>query len=103
MRLYEIILKQKQQTAVDKLGNPIYELITFETGEGRKSIWTAQEIALDDRIVSKKMQKVITNLNRDNLQGASHLSLKGETFSIEEIKGEDDDRWRILSVISYGK
>ncbi|GGD03693.1 hypothetical protein [Enterococcus wangshanyuanii] len=103
MRLFEVALKKKQKIDTDKLGNPIYELTTFKTGKGRKSIWTVQEIALDSRIVSKKMQKIITTLSREQLLQASHLSLKGETFSIEEIKGEDEDRWRILSVISYGK
>lgn len=103
MRLFEIILKKKQKTGVDKLGNPMFELTTFKTGEGRKGIWTVQEIALDSRIISKKMRKVITTLDRKYLLQASHLVLKGEIFSIEDIKGEDDDRWRILSVISYGK
>ncbi|WP_430597309.1 hypothetical protein [Enterococcus sp. AZ177] len=103
MRLFEVTLKKREKTGLDKLGNPTYELTTFKKGEGRKSIWTVQEIALDSRIISKKMQKVITTLDRKYLLQASHLVLKGETFSIEDIKGEDDDRWRILSVISYGK
>lgn len=103
MRLFDIELFKKEKNGVDKLGNPLYQFISFKTGEGRKSIWTAQEIALDSRIVTKKLQKIVTTLSREDLSKTDRLILKDEKFTIEEIKGEDDDRWRVISVTSYGK
>lgn len=103
MRLFDICLFKSIPNGTDKLGNQVNKLTTFNTGEGRKSIWTAQEIALDSRIVSKKLQKIITTIDRKELVTATHLSLKNELFSIEEIKGEDDDRWRIVSAVFYGR
>lgn len=103
MRLLPIALYKKEKTGFDKLGNPQYETIPLKTGEGRKSIWTAQEVALDSRIVSKHLQKIITTISRDDLQDATRLTLNNEDFSVEEIEGEDDDRWRIVSVTSFRK
>ena len=91
MNLYPIELFENKKIGQDKLHNPIYELSSFFVGEGRKSIWTATEISLDNRIVSKQLQKAVC------------LELNGDQYSIEEIKGEDDDRWRIVYLKSYGK
>lgn len=104
MKLYPLTLNSEQKTGeVDKLGNPIIELSFLYEGEGRKSIWSAQEIALDARIVSKNLQKAITTIQRKTLLTASQVVLNGSKYAIEEIKGEDDDRWRILYLKSYGK
>ncbi|OJG24329.1 hypothetical protein RU95_GL000015 [Enterococcus avium] len=37
------------------------------------------------------------------MEQAVCLELNGDQYSIEEIKGEDDDRWRIVYLKSYGK
>ncbi|MGY3766837.1 hypothetical protein ACWOAH_09960 [Vagococcus vulneris] len=104
MRLYEIALFEKIKTGEkDRLGNDITEIKLFETGEGRKSTWTADEIALDSRIVTKKLQKVIATLSTKTLQKAFYLELNGNRFEIEEIKGEDDERWRVVYLKAYGK
>lgn len=103
MNLYPIELFENKKIGQDKLHNPIYELSSFYVGEGRKSIWTATEISLDNRIVSKQLQKAVTTLCRSRLEQAVCLELNGDQYSIEEIKGEDDDRWRIVYLKSYGK
>lgn len=103
MRLFEITLLKKEESGIDKLGNTTYQIVPFKKGEGRKSIWTAQEIALDTRIVTNNLQKIITTIDQTDLAESSCLVLNEEKFKIQEIKGEDDDRWRVISVTSYGK
>lgn len=104
MRLHSIALLKKVDTGEkDKLGNPITELSPFFYGQGRKSIWTSQELAFDSRITSKNLQKAITTIKREKLLEASKIVLNSEAFSLEEIKGEDEDRWRVIYLKSYGK
>lgn len=103
MNLHPIELFENKKKGEDKLHNPIYELSSFFVGEGRKSVWTATEISLDSRIVSKQLQKAVTTICRSDLRKANCLELNGDQYTIEEIKGEDDDRWRIVYLKSYGK
>ena len=102
MRLHEITLYKKISTSKDKLGNPIYDVLPFLKGEGRKSIWNATELAFDSRIISKKLIKIITTISKKSLSEASRLEIYDSSYSIEEIKGEDDDRWRVVYLKSYG-
>ncbi|MGM0239870.1 hypothetical protein [Enterococcus sp. AZ103] len=102
MRFYPIALNIEKIVGEDKLHNPIVEHVFLDSGMGRKGTWTAEEIALDSRIVTKNLQKVITTLSNTSLKKATQLVLKEEEFTIENIKGEDDDRWRIVYVKNYG-
>lgn len=101
MRFYDVEVYKSEKTGSDKLGNPIVTLAVLANGEGRKGTWTAEEIALDNRIVTKKLQKAITTVSKSSLSKAVSLRLNGELFDIEEVKGEDDDRWRIVYLKKY--
>lgn len=106
MRLYPIILQKKVDTGdVDKLSNPIYRLAAYSVDNafGRKSIFTAEEIALDSHIVTQNIQKAVTTIKRSDLLTCEVLTINDETFTVADIKGEDDDRWRIVYLKSYGK
>ena len=97
------LLKEIDTGEKDKLGNPITELSSFFVGEGRKSIWSSQELAFDERILSKKLQKAITTIKKEKLLEATKIVLNNDSYSLEEIKGEDDDRWRVVYLKAYGE
>lgn len=106
MRLYPVLLREKVATeTTDKLGNVIHEIRDMDVlgAEGRKSIFTNAEIALDARIVTQNIQKAVTTISRADLSKAFLFVINGESFTITDIKGEDDDRWRVIYLKSYGK
>ena len=89
----------------DKLGNDKTVEQFFKECGGRFSSWTSTEIALDVRGITKTSRKIITTTVLSDLQATDVLYLKDgvsdEPFKINEIKGSDADRWRILVVESY--
>jgi hypothetical protein len=97
-----LFLFAKQETGKDALGNPIYELVQIGKSEGRFSSWTSEEIALDVRSVTVNNRKILTPCTKELLEQADKVQFEGLYHSINEIKGDDTTRWRILVVNRYG-
>lgn len=102
MRFLPLFLYANQQTGSDQLNNPIYELVNIGESIGRFSSWTAEQIALDQRDVTKNNRKIITRSSKETLLQADKVKFDGLYYSITEIRGDDYNRWRILIVNRYG-
>jgi hypothetical protein len=102
MILHPLFLYENQQVGSDALGNPINERIMFLEGDGRFSSWTSEEIALDNRDVTKNNRKILTWVKREHLERAEYVKIDGKYHKVTEIKGDDYQRWRIVVVDRYG-
>lgn len=102
MILLPLFLYEKSETGTDPLGNPVTELVQFGQGEGRFSSWTAEEIALDVREVTRNNRKILTWMKRADLERADRVKFEGKYHKVTEIKGDDHQRWRILVVHRFG-
>ncbi len=108
MRFYPLKIFAEVATGErDELGNDITELKLISECTGRLSTWTAEEIALDTRNVTKTSRKIITEAKKSDVRKANYITLndtgKENSYKVGDIKGTDDDRWRILVVTIYGE
>jgi len=102
MRFQPLYLYANRQTSIDALNNPIYEPVQIVESVGLFSSWTSKEIALDKREVTVNNRKIITQVTKANLLLADKIKFDGLFYSINEIKGDDSSRWRILIVNRNG-
>ena len=76
MRFSPLFLFSYQENGRDALGNPIKQLAKTGEADGLISPWTAEEIALDVREVTKLNRKIITRASRASLEQADKVSFE---------------------------
>lgn len=102
MRFQPLFLIGEIIIGEDVLGNSITAPGVISESSGRFSSWTSEEIALDQRDVTKNNRKIITRAKKSDLVLAHKVQIDGKYHSITEIKGDDTSRWRIIVVNRYG-
>jgi hypothetical protein len=102
MKFKPLFLYAEQETGKDILGNPIKEFVQIEESEGLFSSWTSKEIALDVREITIHNRKILTPCSKELLEQAEKVKFEDKYHSINEIKGDDTSRWRIIVVNRYG-
>ncbi|MBC1272684.1 hypothetical protein [Listeria booriae] len=102
MRLSPIFLFRKVETGKDELLNPITSLEKFGESVGRFSNWSAEEIALDTRGVTKTTRKILTRLSKVDCDAADVVELEGDRYEKTELT-KNYGRWRLMIVTKYRK
>ncbi|WP_419955936.1 hypothetical protein ACN6MT_11345 [Neobacillus niacini] len=104
-----LYLYAKKQIGIDELGNSISKLDLFKESEGMFSSWTNKELSADNisfaannRSVTVENRKIITKALKSDLLISEKIKFDGKYHNINEIKGDDTSRWRILIVNRYG-
>lgn len=70
MRYFTIAFLTEETTGTDVLGNPVTEWLTAKTRyRGRFTEWSAEEIALEGREVTKSQRKLLTDAPAVCVQG----------------------------------
>lgn len=103
MRMEPLLFYGRMVVGRDQLGNDIYQNVLLSESVGRFSTWTTEEIALDTRNVTVNARKVITPARMFNMRFATAIKIGNKYHNIQEIKGDDYNRWRIIVVDKFGR
>ena len=113
MKYYAIKVFGEFETGeTDRLGNALTrEVLLDKDSKARKAIWSDQEVALDPRVITQHLLKIVTTCKRATLEQATYIEIDGEKYQIDSnasevnsrwrIKGDDSIRWRIVSLAHY--
>jgi hypothetical protein len=102
MILKPLYFFRNEETGRDPLNNPINELVQVGDSEGRFTSWTSEEIALDNRDVTRNNRKIITKAKAADLKNVDKVKFEGKYHDLTDIRGDDYMRWRIILVNRYG-
>lgn len=96
MKYLSIQLMYNQATEKDVLGN-IVENLQPSTKEfiGRFTEWTADEVNIKGRDVTKSQRKMLTSASLDECRTARAVFVNNETYKIKDVK-DLQCRWRML-------
>ena len=99
MRYFTVAFLTKETTGTDMLGNPITKWLTAKTRyRGLFTEWSAEEIALEGREVTKSQRKLLTDAPLSVCRAADGVQAdSGETFRVQSVK-DLHGRWRLLYV-----
>lgn len=96
----ECLLKSKEKVGEDVLKNPIYEWMTICVTRARFTPWTDEQIALDDREVTKNEQRFIIPIPYHCFPKCQKAVIDGIEQEIKQII-ELSPRWTAIQVKVY--
>lgn len=94
------IFYKNAEVGFDELGNPIYQSILIGEYPSRISQWTAEELALEKRIVSQGERKLITTAKISVLKEVDSIVINGDEYAQITLKS-DFKRWRLCHMKAY--
>lgn len=93
-------LKAREKIEEDALRNPIYEWKTVMETKARFTPWTDEQIALDDRDVTKNEQRFIIPLPRHRIPECQRAEIDGIEQEITQLI-DLSPRWTAIQVKVY--
>lgn len=96
----ECLLKSKEKVGEDALKNPIYEWVTICRTRARFTPWTDEQIALDDREVTRNEQRFIIPIPHHRFPKCERAMLDGIEQEIKQVI-ELSPRWTAIQVKVY--
>ena len=93
-------LKAREKIGEDALQNPIYEWKTVMETKARFTPWTDEQIALDDRDVTKNEQRFIIPLLRSRIPVCQKAVIDGVEQEITQLI-DLSPRWTAIQVKVY--
>lgn len=94
------LLKAREKVGEDALKNPVYEWKTVKTTRARSTPWTDEQIALDEREVTKNEQCFIIPLPRHRIPKCQRAVIDGIEQDITQII-DLSPRWTAIQVKVY--
>lgn len=99
MRWQTFSVYHNEATGTDELGNIITEPKEYAEITGRFTPWTAEEIQLEERELTKNARKIITPAQRSFFNGATLIVQEAQAYEITQVK--DLGKFRVLYVKEY--
>lgn len=100
MRFKKLELYENNVTGTDVLGNEITVPVLIGAYQGLVTSWTAEEIALLDREVTRTQRKLMTDAPISEIKKAEKIRIDDKDYSFVMMK-TDSVRWRVCQVKDY--
>lgn len=94
------ILQKKVKTGEDQLGNPVYDWIDVARTTARFTPWTDEQIALEDREVTRNEQRFVIPIPYSFFPGCDRAVLNGCKQDIKQ-RIDLSPRYTVIQVRAY--
>lgn len=99
MMYHEAAVLVEDVVGEDELGNEILEYVEIPLGPVRLTEWTAEDVSVYGREITKGSRKVLLKPILDSWEGINYITINQEQYEILDIK--IGHRWIILVIRGY--